>query len=181
MTARDSRSGWRMILPNFLFFQIGWFAAVLGAANGFAWLGPVVIGIILLVHLRGAPQPRKELQLISIVLLTGLLFESLPAMLGWVRYQGHLAATAPLWMIALWGNFATTLNISLRALRPHSALLAMLGFIGGPAAYWGGVSLGALSCMEFWPVLIYLALGWAALTPVLGRLALRLDGFRHGV
>ncbi len=34
------------LLLNFAAFQIGWFACVLGAANGFPWLGPVVVAAV---------------------------------------------------------------------------------------------------------------------------------------
>jgi hypothetical protein len=56
-------------------------------------------------------------------------------------------------------------------------LLAALGFVGGPLAYWGGASLGAMAWMEIWPAFAYLALGWAVLTPLLGRMALHMDGY----
>jgi hypothetical protein len=99
---------------------------------------------------------------------------------GWVAYPGPESFLAPLWMIALWANFAATLNVALRSLRTRAWLLAALGGIGGPLAYWGGANLGAMQWLETAPVLIYLALGWAVVTPILGRLALKLDGYCHG-
>ncbi len=181
MDNKPSPSWLRRNAPNLLRFQLGWFASVLGAAQGLAWLGPIVIAMNLFFHWRGAAYPGQESRLIVLALLIGLLFETPPALLGWVSYADHTAALPPLWMIALWANFASTLNVSLRGLRHHAALLALLGLIGGPAAYWGGVGLGAMSWTQPWPVLIYLALGWAVLAPLLARLALRLDGYRHAV
>ena len=37
---------------NFLLFQIAWFACVLGAANNLPWVGPLVVGLIVIYHLR---------------------------------------------------------------------------------------------------------------------------------
>lgn len=170
---------WRMLVPNLLLFQVGWFAAVLGAANGMAWLGPAVIALVLAIHLARARQRGNEAALIVLVLATGFAFESFLAGSGWVAYPDHASTGAPLWMIALWANFAATLNVSLRSLRARSWLLAALGGIGGPLAYWGGANLGAMQWLETAPVLVSLALGWATITPLLGRLALKLDGYRH--
>jgi len=173
-------TGWRLLVPNLLLFQAGWFSAVLGAANGMAWLGPVGIGVILAFHLYRAGQRAGEAGLIVSVLLVGFVFESVLTSSAWVSYPGHESFIAPLWMIALWANFAATLNVALRSLRSRTWLLALLGFVGGPLAYWGGASLDAMVWHKAWPVLLYLALGWAVLTPLMGRLALRLDGYRHG-
>jgi hypothetical protein len=178
--SRALPTGWRLLAPNLLLFQAGWFAAVLGAANGMAWLGPAVITAILAFHLYRASERAMEAGLVLCVLLVGLAFESLLAFSGWVAYPGHESSIAPLWMVALWANFAATLNVALRSLRSRAWLLAALGLVGGPLAYWGGASLGAMTWLQVWPVLMSLALGWAILTPLLGRLAMFLDGYRHG-
>ena len=174
-------AGWRLLLPNLLLFQAGWFAAVLGAANGMAWLGPLAIAFILAFHIYRAGDRTREGLLILAVLLVGLAFETLLAFSGWVAYPGHESWIAPLWMIALWGNFAATLNVALRSLRSRAWLLAALGLVGGPLAYWAGAGLGAMAWLQTWQVLLYLALGWALLTPLMGRLALNFDGYRHGL
>lgn len=178
---RPVSPGWRLLAPNLLLFQAGWFAAVLGAANGMPWLGHFAITAILAFHLYRAANPAREAGLILGVLAVGLVFESILAASGWVAYADHAAATPPLWMIALWANFAATLNVALRSLRHRGWQLALLGLAGGPLAYWGGASLGVMTWLDVWPVLAYLALGWAVLTPLLGRLALHFDGYRHGL
>ncbi len=177
---RDAPPGWRLLAPNLMLFQVGWFAAVLGADNGFEWLGPVVISFVLMIHLARAKQPGKEAALIALALTIGLAFESVLAASAWVAYPGHPSTLAPLWMVALWANFATTLNVALRNLRTRTWLLVLLGGIGGPLAYWGGANLGTIQWLESVPVLIYLALGWAVLTPILAQIALKLDGYQHG-
>ncbi len=74
-------------------------------------------------------------------------------------------------MIALWANFATTLNLSLAGLQTRPWLAALLGLVCGPLAYWGGAGLGAMTFITPLPALITLALGWALLTPLLLALA----------
>ncbi|HPB74378.1 MAG TPA: DUF2878 domain-containing protein [Chromatiaceae bacterium] len=77
----------------------------------------------------------------------------------------------PAWMLALWANFATTLNLSLAGLQTRPGLAAVLGLVGGPLAYWGGAGLGAMTFVAPLPALITLALGWALLTLLLLALA----------
>lgn len=178
---RPASPNWRVLAPNLLLFQAGWFAAVLGAANGMPWLGILVIAGSLAFHLYRASEPAREARLVVVVLLVGLMFESVLAASGWVAYADHAASTPPAWMVALWANFAVTLNIALRSLRTRAGLLAALGLVGGPLAYWGGAGLDALSWQDPGPAFVYIALGWAFLMPLLGRLALRLDGYRHGI
>ena len=79
-------------------------------------------------------------------------------------------------MVALWAIFATTLNVSLRSLRPHRWLAALLGAIGGPVAYYAGARLGALEFGTPAPALAAIGIGWAILTPALLGTARRLDG-----
>ena len=42
---------------NFLAFQLGWFASVLGAAHGLPWAGPVVVAMVVMLHLRLVRRP----------------------------------------------------------------------------------------------------------------------------
>jgi cell division protein FtsW (lipid II flippase) len=84
---------------------------------------------------------------------------------------------APYWMVAMWALFATTLNVSLRWLRPHVGLAALIGAVGGPAAYYAGARLGAIEFTVAGAAMAAIALGWAVLTPLLLRVAARLDGY----
>ena len=69
---------------------------------------------------------EKEVQIAAPI---GVVFETLLAASGWVRAESNLvnaAGFAPLWMVALWACFATTLNVSLRALRRKYLLVSVL-------------------------------------------------------
>jgi len=166
------------LVANFVLFQIGWFACVLGGAHAMPWLGPAIVLPIIAWHLARATRPDRELTLILIAGAIGAAFDSALVAAGWVRYaSGTLAdGTAPYWMVALWMLFATTLNVSLRWLRTRPLAGATLGAVGGPLAYWGGARLGGVAFVEPVAAIAAIAFGWALLTPALVRLAERFDG-----
>lgn len=77
----------------------------------------------------------------------------------------------------MWLLFATLPNISLRWLAGRPALAALLGALGGPSAYYGGVALGAARFSEpIWQPLVLLAINWAIAMPLIMALATRHDG-----
>ena len=166
------------ILINFIAFQLGWFACVLGGAYGWPWAGTGLAMIIVALHLARAQDPAPELALIALAALLGAAFDSLLVTLGWLSYaSGTLVqGTAPHLMVALWMLFATTLNVTLRWLKGRWALGAMLGAVAGPLAYLAGHKLGALEFVNPPNGLIALAVGWGLLMPALIALSVRFDG-----
>ena len=166
------------MLANFILFQVGWFACVLGGAHDHPWLGAGVAVAIVAWHLARARQPRRELALVLISTGLGAIFESALAALGWVRYPSGtlVAGAAPVWLVAIWMVFATTLNVSLRWLRRFPVAASALGALAGPLAYWGGARLGAMEFVSPVAATASLAIGWAALTPALLAIAKRFDG-----
>ncbi len=166
------------VLLNFINFQIGWFACVLGAAWGYPWAGVAVTLAIVAWHLSRMVQPQRELVLVIAAAGVGALWDSLLPALGWIQYPNGMLidGTAPVWMVALWMLFATTLNVSLAWLKRNMLLAVVFGAVGGPLAYYGGAKLGALVFVHQTPALIALAIGWAVLTPLLLMLSRRYDG-----
>jgi hypothetical protein len=167
------------IAVNVAAYQCAWFACVLSAAALRPAIGITVAAAVVLWHLHSATEPRRELALIAVAVLIGTAFETLLVGGGWVRMPQTLllASLTPLWMVALWAAFATTLNVSLRALRRRYLLSAMLAGIGAPLAYYAGSRMGALQWTNETHALLLIALGWALLTPLLMKSAQRFDGF----
>jgi hypothetical protein len=167
------------VIVNAILFQAGWFACVLGAANGVPWAGALVAMAIVGWHVLRAPRPTRELALAVGAAIAGALFETALLQAGLVRFDAGVVVNgvAPYWMVALWALFATTLNVSLRALREHPALAVLLGAAGGRAAYYAGERLGAIDLGALAPALVAIAIGWALLTPALLAAARRLDGY----
>ena len=167
-----------LMLLNFVAFQVGWFAAVLGAANNLPWAGPLVIAIVIALHLRIVQRPRQELTLILICGLIGAVMDSLLVAAGWVSYPtGSIVENAaPYWIVAMWMLFATTLNVSLGWLKSRKLLGVGFGLIGGPLAYYTGFKLGGIEFVQFNAAIIALGVAWGAAVPVLLWLAERYNG-----
>jgi len=168
------------IAANVVLFQVGWFACVLGAARGMAWVGPAAVAAIVAWHLARAGRAAPEAGLVAVAMLVGAAFDTLLARSGTLEFRHGMLAdrTAPVWMVAMWANFATTLNVSLRWLRGRPWIAALAGAVGGPLAYMAGARLGAVELASAGAALAAVAVGWAIVTPLLVRLAARLDGFR---
>lgn len=166
---------------NFVGFQLGWFACVLGGAHQLPWLGLLVGLPIIAWHLRGANDARPELVLILMATVLGSLFDQTLLSLGLIEYPASSlpAWLLPIWMSVLWALFVTTLNLSLRWMRGKYIIATLFGLIGGPLAYWGGVRLGAMHLIQPVTISIMLAIGWGVFTPVLVWLSTRLDGYTH--
>jgi hypothetical protein len=167
------------IVLNAALYQAGWLACTLGAAHGWRWAGPAAVAAIVAWHLARASRPAAELRLVAIAAAGGLFFETALMQSGWLAYAGGPGPVelAPLWIVALWALFATTFNVSLRALRARPVLAAILGAVGGPAAYYAGARLGALELVSPIPALAAIAIVWAIATPVLMRVARSHDGY----
>ncbi len=167
------------MLANFILFQVGWFACVLGGANDRPWLGTGIAVAIVAWHVARAGRPRDEMILALISAGIGALADSVLVASGWVRYASGtvVPGAAPVWLVAMWMLFATTLNVSLRWLRRYPFAAVALGAAGGPLAYWGGARLGAMEFVAPVAATAALGLGWAVLTPLLIRLSRRFDGY----
>jgi hypothetical protein len=167
------------LLGNLVAFQAGWFACVLGAANGKYLLGPAVVAAGVALHLALSEDRKGQTLLLAAAAVLGLLVETALSAIGATAPARDAIPSPlpPLWLIALWPNFGAALPVSLRFLRGKTALSAVLGAVAGPGAYYGGARLGALS----FPGgdgfgLALLAVVWAASVPLLVRLSERVEG-----
>ncbi len=165
-------------LINFIVFQVGWFSCVLSAANGFPWLGLVVVGLIVVLHLKTADKPVHEAQLVALAVVLGFVFDSLLVSSGWVRYPSGmlLSGIAPYWILAMWALFATTLNLSMGWLKGNLVLASFMGAVFGPMSYFAGARLGSIDLVDFRSSMIALAIIWAVVMPVLTFAAGRFGG-----
>ncbi len=172
------------LIINFVLFQIGWFACVLGAAKLMPWLGVLVVAAIVVWHLSQAKQAKPELVLLAIALLIGGIYDQLMLTSNLITYQSHgwSNSLVPPWILALWALFVTILNVSLRWLKDIKSrgkwLVAVLfGANGGPLAYMGAEKLGAVALNNMPISYIVLGVGWAILTPILLALSEKFDGY----
>jgi len=164
---------------NIIAFQAGWFACILSAANHMPWIAAGASVAVVLFHLARAQDAGAELKLVFAAACIGTIFENTLALMGWTGFAGGVLVpgSAPLWMMAQWAMFATTLNLSLAWMKPRLALAAAFGAIGAPLSYLGGERLGAIQILDRDAALIALAIGWALLAPLLLALARRWNGY----
>ena len=161
------------IILNVVAFQVGWFLSVQGAARGFPWLGPLSVMMVLALHLSQSPRRLAEVTLALATGAFGFLFDSVLAAGGVfspVRYWMP-APLSPIWMVLLWVNFATLLNVSLKWLQGRYVLAALLGAVGGPAAYYGGAKPGATQDAFTMGDILVLSAAWSCAVPAVFHMA----------
>jgi hypothetical protein len=158
---------------NVILFQAAWFAAVLGAAGGHGWHGPLAVTLALAVHFALIDDRSGELKLLLAAGALGFCFDTALTYAGLFTPRGNLLPHpfSPLWMVSLWLNFAATLNVSLAWLRGRYILAAAFGAVGGPLAYYSGARLGATEALPTVTGMLLLAGGWGIMTPLLVWLA----------
>ena len=166
-------------LLNFVVFQVAWFACVLGGARDLELAGTLAVAAAVALHVALARRPAVAVTLVAVVATIGLLWDSLVVTLGLMSYPSGSPAPglAPVWIVAMWALFATTLNLSLGWLQGRPVLAALLGAVGGPLAYFAGHRLGGIDLPDPALALLVQGLGWALLMPLLAWLATRLNGF----
>jgi len=177
--ARDAGapSGARQ-LANFVVYEAGWFACILGAAHGQPGWGTAAAVAAIAWHVAISARPATELALVGLLSAIGLVAESLVVSQGNVAYPSGQpwAWVAPYWLVALWGEFAIALNVTLRWLKRRPLLAALLGALFGPLSFLGGVRLGGARFIDETAALVTLAGMWAVLMPLAMWLSDRLDG-----
>lgn len=159
---------------NYLGYQSGWMACVLGAALGLGTEGASLALLLTALHVAFARDRASEAQLVVAAALTGLLVES------WQIHAGtyaSLAGTAsesgvpPLWLLALWAQFATTFRDTLTAVLRRPAMAAIFGAVGGPLAFLAGERLGAVTLgVPLGMMLLRLSVAWALAMLVLAAI-----------
>jgi len=156
-------------IVNFIAFQAAWFAAVLGAAHGMPWLGLIAVPAALALHLMLSPDRRRELLLALAAAVAGFVFDSVLIAAGSFSPIPDVfpAPFSPLWMIMLWVNLATTMNVSMGWLRGRYLLAAVFGAVGGPLAYYSGARLGAMTRLPDAGGLVGIGMVWAIAFPLL--------------
>jgi len=165
------------LLVNFIGFQVGWFACVLGAANDKEFLGMIIALGVIIYHVINQGDSRKELKLVLAATAIGLLWETWVLNLGILHYPSHPEALfwAPTWLIMMWALFATTINLSMGWLKGRWVLSVFMGAVFGPLAFIGGERLGAVVFLDSTLSMITLSIGWGLLMPLLLWIAERIN------
>ncbi len=168
MPVRDSS------LVNYVFYQVGWFACVLGASWHRPWAGFAVGLLLLVAHFVLSSRPERDLKLVVVAVVAGLIVELMLIATGTYRFTSGtvVAALPPAWLLLMWAQFATTFPFSLKPIVMKPVAAALFGAIGGPLAFVAGQGLGAVTLLP--PVslsLLRLAVSWGIAMTVLSAVA----------
>jgi hypothetical protein len=155
---------------NFVLFQAGWFACVLGAAHHQAfWAVSGSLAYIAFYVWRSA-SPKQEFGLLAKVLFYGIASDTLIMYLGVLDFQDAWPSPflSPAWMWALWLLVASTLNGSMSWLRKSPILASVLGAVCGPLSYEAGIRMGAANWGSGGQILGFCLIGmvWAIAMPL---------------
>jgi hypothetical protein len=133
-------------LINYLLYQIGWFACVLGAAYARPWLGIALALPLVAAHFWLTTDRAGQIKMAVFATVIGLFVDGTLLGLGVFRFPSGVLVSGlpPLWMSVLWIQFATTFAYCLHWLSGRYALSALLGLFGAPLAFLGGARLGAI-------------------------------------
>lgn len=144
------------ILVNVILYQLIWFLCVLGGNTGALAALP-----FLLIHLALSGCRGADLKMMGLMAFLGLIIDGTLQQIGFF-YFTNPGFPIPLWLMVIWLGLALTPHHSLAWLKCRPVLSAVFGALGGPAAYWAGVRLGAASFD--WPLpqaLAFLSVIWA--------------------
>ena len=165
---------------NLTLFKAGWVAVVFFAAANLPLAGALAALGVVALHLWRSPVRRAELMLIVVSALVGFTWESFLVLADVLEYgtASVLPGTAPVWIVAMWMLFATTLNVGMRWLRKSRIVAVLAGLVGGPLSFLAGQSAGAVTLTDPVYSVVIIGLGWALLLPALVNVASRYDGFQ---
>jgi hypothetical protein len=122
---------------NLVGFNLSWFGLVYWG-NAFI---PVSLSL-LMVHLYFYGRKNKELLLVSLVTLVGVMVDSSLQYVNVFVFENSLHI--PLWLITLWACFAATLSHSLNFLSRHKILQLLVGALLAPLSYIAGFKFDAV-------------------------------------
>jgi len=150
-------------------FKLCWILCAFSSKWEQPYLGPIVTLLFILIHLTIVKFNDRDIKIISLAILIGLIVDSLFFRLDLIIYQGGVLTNfkiAPLWILSMWGGFAVTLLYSLNSIKNRYLISGLIGLIGGPLSYNAGVQIGSIEIDE--PLgYIMLAITWGLIVPCL--------------
>jgi hypothetical protein len=162
-------------LINYLLYQAGWFACILGAAWHQPLAGLALAVVLVLAHFWLADDRAVEGKLMLAALALGLAVEGYQTWAAtYARFTsgGVVTWMSPPWLLAMWAQFATTFRFSMRGVMSHPWRATAFGMLGGPIAFLAGERLGAVTLAQpLVPALLRLAVAWGVTLYLCARIA----------
>lgn len=149
---------------NFVLFQAGWLVCVLYPGM----LAAGVVAVFLVLHFILISQHRwLEAQFIGFGTVVGGVLDGIWFQIGILDDGTGEVLLTPIWLVAIWAIFMTTLCHSLQWVGRKPWLPWVLAPMAGPFAYWSASQLGAVELPLMNLSLLALALGWLLVFPLL--------------
>ncbi|WP_374422745.1 DUF2878 domain-containing protein [Chromobacterium sp.] len=158
----EARKPWPRLLLASLIFGVGaWLL--------FSFRDRYVVLLLAGALLAWQALPAEFKTRALLLTAAGCLLDLTAVSLGLYRFAG--VGALPLWTATLWLSFSVWWLALLKDWRPSPRLLAVIGAIAGPLAYWVGMRLRALTPgVSLWLMLTALAPLWAILLALTPRL-----------
>ena len=155
------------LLINIILFKICWITCVYCAGQGKPFIGPAVVTLSVLFQFLYFKFNTSWLLFLLFVGTLGSLYDSLACSWNIISFPND-PVFYPLWMSALWVNFASLLHFTLSWMQKKYFISIVFGFFGGPISYFTGKKLGAITLLEpTFLSLIVIACMWAIIMPIL--------------
>ncbi|MCK7550121.1 MULTISPECIES: DUF2878 domain-containing protein [Marinobacter] len=149
---------------NFVLFQAGWLICILYPGM----MAAGVVALFLVIHFTLISQNRwMEAQFIGFGTVIGGVLDGIWFNTGILDDGTGQVVITPIWLIAIWAIFMTTLSHSLQWISSKPWLPWVLAPITGPFTYWSASQLGAVELPVLTTSLLALAVGWLAVFPML--------------
>ena len=156
---------------NAVFFYIIWWGCVLGIQYSYNYLGPILTLVVGFFHLNIVSDLKKEIHLILIIGLLGLMIESFHFHSQLLDYNGYMYPNSlfpPLWIICMWLGFAGTLNYSMFWMKDRWIIMFLCGAFFGPMSYVAGLKLGVLNFnFSYTLSILAIAVTWGLSIPIM--------------
>lgn len=150
-------------------FKICWIICAFSTTWGMPYLGPIVTLIFILLHLVIVKFNFRDIKIIGLAILLGLIIDSLFFQFNLINYEGGILANfklAPLWILSMWGGFSVTLLYTLNSIKKRYVISGLIGLIGGPLSYNAGVQIGSI-IINGSIAYMALAVSWGVIIPLL--------------
>lgn len=164
----------KTIVIEAIVFQSLWFACVLGDA--WIWVSAAVIYALFYVFVL---KCTRYLLFIIVAGTLGLIVDYVKFSTGALQFT---SGTFPMWLVALWFIFVSSIPIAFSFLRRRYILAAVLGGLGGLSSYYSASLLRSDVTFYFgegWG-LVPLGIIWALLMPTLLFTLEKLEGYDFG-
>ena len=131
--------GINLNIYNAILFNIAWIVCVLGG-DTFAVFTLIAL---LYMHVRHISGDVKELLVAFFLMLVGVIVDTALMNTGVMVLTDSESIFPPLWLLCLWGAFATTLNYCMSWFHSRLLLASVLGGVAGAGSYIAGIRLSS--------------------------------------